>query len=213
MKTGNTFLVLLSALPLSLWADFLQPLSDLEMGEISGQNAIELSVTLHNNIERRDNFHEALSHCYSTGYNPCRLALEFAGHEGHWLVMKEFYGYLQLDGIQLEARTLPTANTAYHDEDRFRRIDGQCMVENCDPSGLASVEMSYPANKGPGQYLDMQTFMNIGRMSVEQDESGVPGYLLENQSGVANAFRISDSSGPNANHQVRFDGRTLIYGF
>ena len=37
--------------------------------------------------------------------------------------------------------------------------------------------------------------------------------VLENQSGVANAFRISDSSGPNANHQVRFDGRTLIYGF
>lgn len=214
MKLTHVFLSLSAIWPLPANTSPLQPLTEAEMGDISGQNAIEISLTLHNNIQVKDNLHEGLAHCYSVGsYNPCRLALEFAGHEGYWLVMKEFYGYLQLDGIQLEARTLPTANTAYHDEDRFRRIDGQCMVENCDPGGLASIEMSYPANKGPGQYLDMQTFMNIGRMSVEQDESGVPGYLLENQSGVANAFRISDSSGPNANHQVRFDGRTLIYGF
>ncbi|MBZ2188686.1 hypothetical protein K8B33_06240 [Alcanivorax sp. JB21] len=214
MKWRHAFLFFFTALGSSAWAESLQPLTEAEMGDISGQNAIELSLKLHNNIELKNDLHEGLAHCYSPGsYNPCRLALEFAGHEGYWLVMKEFYGYLQLDGIRLEANTLPTANTAYHDEDRFKRIDGQCMVEHCDPGGLAYIDMSYPDNKGPGQYLDMQTFMNVGRMSVEQDEAGVPGYLLENQTGVANAFRISDSSGPNANHQVRFDGRALIYGF
>ena len=72
--------------------------------------------------------------------------------------------------------------------------------------------MTYPSSKGAGEYGDMLTFLNVGKMTVEQDGASL-GFMEDNTQGVANAFRISDSLGPNANMQVRFDGRTLIYGF
>ena len=103
-------------------------------------------------------------------------------------------------------------------------------VGNCDgPYDLGAIEMRYPSSKGEGEYNDMRTFLNIGKMTVEVNKPGAAfsdpdnphilddvadyGFKQDETDGVANAFRISDSSGPNANMQVRFDGRTLIYGF
>lgn len=213
MKHCTAFALSLSLLPSQLWAGSLQPLSESEMGDIAGQSAIELSVKLHNNIELKNDLHEGLGHCQESGANTCRLALEFAGHEGHWLVMKEFYGYLELDGIRLEGVRLPATQTDHYDATRFQREDGDCMIEDCDPSSMAAILMAYPGNKGPGVYQDMLTFMNVGRMTIEVDDGATPGFLREENPGVANAFRISDSSGPNANMQMRFDGSAMIYGF
>ncbi|WP_156107771.1 hypothetical protein [Alcanivorax nanhaiticus] len=212
-------------------ADSMRAMNDYELGEITGQTAIQLSLRLHNNIEVRDDNHVALSHCNTAPgtYNPCRLGMEFVDKETNWLVMKEYYGYLNLTDIRLQGVVLPGSNTLYHDEDRFKREDGSCMITNCDPSGLVAIQMDYPSGKGEGEYLDMRTFMNVGRMTVETNDPAATysdasnpytpdnlsdfGFMQEQNQGVANAFRISDSTGPNANMQVRFDGRTLIYGF
>ena len=213
-------------------ANDLSPMKDEEMGAITGQNAIQLSVKLHNNVEVQDNNHVAGAHCTpdASGYSPCRLGMEFVDKERNWLVMKQFYGYLNLTDIRLEGVSLPSSNTAYYDPDRFKRADGTCLIAGtCNPRALAAIEMSYPSSKGSGEYQDMQTFLNIGAMVVERNNPGASysdaanphrpdavadyGFMRDETAGVANAFRISDSSGPNANMQVRFDGSTLIYGF
>ncbi|MED5239836.1 MAG: hypothetical protein VX379_09705 [Pseudomonadota bacterium] len=214
-------------------ANSLEPLNDEEMESVTGQNAIQLTVKMHNNVVvSNDNNHVRGNHCVqdTNGYSPCRLGMEFVDKERNWLVMKQFYGYLNLTDIRLEGVSLPTTNTAYYDEDRFKRADGSCMIAGtCNPRGLAAIEMRYPSSKGPGQYQDMQTFLNIGAMVVETNNPSATysdgsnpnrpdavadyGFMRDQTQGVANAFRISDSSGPNANMQVRFDGSTLIYGF
>ncbi|MCK0154541.1 hypothetical protein MWU49_12555 [Alcanivorax sp. S6407] len=226
-------IVLLAGMAITLVrAGSLEPLNDAEMGAVTGQNAIQLTVKMHNNvIATNDNNHVRGNHCVpdTNGYSPCRLGMEFVDKERNWLVMKQFYGYLNLTDIRFEGVTLPASNTAYHDPDRFKRADGSCMIAGCNPKSLAAIEMSYPSSKGPGQYLDMQTFLNIGAMVVETNNPGATysdgsnphrpdavtdyGFMRDQTQGVANAFRISDSSGPNANMQVRFDGSTLIYGF
>lgn len=232
MKIIKISVLLIVVLPMSLLkAESMQPLNDSEMEAVTGQNAIQLTVKMHNNVEVKDNEHVALSICSKddNAYSPCRLGMEFVDKERNWLVMKQFYGYLNLTDIRFEGVTLPASNTAYHDEDRFKRADGSCMIAGCNPKSLAAIEMSYLSSKGPGQYLDMQTFLNIGAMVVETNSSGATysdgsnphrpdavtdyGFMRDQTQGVANAFRISDSSGPNANMQVRFDGSTLIYGF
>ena len=212
----------------------LVPLNDAEMEGVTGQNAIQISLKMHNNVEVQDDNHVALSHCNTAPgtYNPCRLGMEFVDKERNWLVMKEFYGYLNLVDIRLEGVRLPstsTAHTAYYDPDRFKREDGTCMIAGCDPRGLAAIEMTYPSAKGTGEYGDMLPFLNVGRMTVEVNDPGANysdmtkphtpddisdfGFMQEQNEGIANAFRISDSTGQNANMQVRFDGRALIYGF
>lgn len=212
-------------------AGAMQPMDDSEMGEVSGQNGIQLSVKLHNNVVVQDNNHVAGSQCTQVaGYSPCRLGMEFVDKERNWLVMKQFYGYLYLKDIRLEGVSLPGSNTAFYDSNRFKREDGTCMINGtCNPTGLAAIQMNYPASKGNGVYEDMQTFLNVGAMTVEVNNPAATysdaanpdtpdlvadfGFMRDQTQGVANAFRISDSSGPNANMQVRFDGRTLIYGF
>lgn len=210
----------------------LQPLDDAELESVTGQNAIQLSVKLHNNVEIQDNNHVAMAHCTpnGVGYSPCRLGMEFVDKERNWLVMKQFYGYLNLTDIRLEGISLPSTNSVYYDANRFKREDGTCMISGtCNPRGLAAIEMRYPSSKGVGEYLDMQTFLNIGAMVVEVNNPAASysdaanpnrpdnvsdyGFMRDQTSGVANAFRISDSTGPNANMQVRFDGSTVIYGF
>ncbi len=232
-RITSKYIALLTALVVSLaQAGSLEPLNDAEMESVTGQNAIQLTVKMHNNVQVKDNEHVRLSMCdpNGAGYSPCRLGMEFVDKERNWLVMKQFYGYLNLTDIRLEGVSLPTTNTAYYDEDRFKRADGSCMIAGtCNPRGLAAIEMRYPSSKGPGQYQDMQTFLNIGAMVVETNNPSATysdgsnpnrpdavadyGFMRDQTQGVANAFRISDSSGPNANMQVRFDGSTLIYGF
>lgn len=225
-------LATLMAFPLSNAAQ-LEPMNDAEMGAVTGKNAIQLTVKMHNNVVvSNDNNHVRGNHCVpdTNGYSPCRLGMEFVDKERNWLVMKQFYGYLNLTDIRLEGVSLPSSNTAYYDPERFERADGTCMIAGtCNPKGLSAIKMSYPSSKGSGQYLDMQTFLNIGAMVVETNNPSANysdgsnpdrpdavtdyGFMRDQTQGVANAFRISDSSGPNANMQVRFDGSTLIYGF
>jgi len=220
--------------PIQVAAETLRPMQDEELEAVTGKNAIQLSLKMHNNVEVQDDNHVALSHCNTAPgtYNPCRLGMEFVDKERNWLVMKEFYGYLNLVDIRLEGVKLPSSSTAhssYYDPDRFKREDGTCMIAGCDPRGLAAIEMTYTSAKGTGEYGDMLTFLNVGRMTVEVNDPGATysdasnphtpddiadfGFMQEQNQGVANAFRISDSAGPNANMQVRFDGRALIYGF
>jgi len=179
-------------------SDAMVPLNDSELQSVSGGDAIQLTLRLRNNVGE-DNSPDTA--CGGTP-DPCRLGLEFVAREGNWLVLKDFYGSLAIEDVRLEGAFLSNTGSSYRDLSRFEDADGNCLLSPCNPDGLPAIQLDYPFAKGPGEYQDMHTFLNIGRMAVEIDN---PGSAL--------AFRMSDSGSTNGDMQMRFDGRAFLYGF
>lgn len=197
-------------LTMNVFASGLEPMADNELGAISGGDAIQLTVRLRNNVDASN----TPIGCVPGTLNPCRLGLEFTDREGKWLMLKEFYGTIAIEDMRLQGATLSAGNSAYRDTSRFEASDGTCLLSACDPNGLAAIMLTYPNAKGAGEYSDMSTFLNIGRMALEFDvDASTPGYMVDNNAGSALAFRISDSGSTNGAMQMRFDGSAKIYGF
>lgn len=195
--------------PKKILADSMMPMNDHELQSISGGDAIQLTLRLRNNVGE-DNLPDTA--CGGTP-DPCRLGLEFVAREGNWLVLKDFYGSLAIEDVRLEGAFLSNSGSNYRDLSRFEDADGNCLLSPCNPDGLPAIQLDYPFSKGPGEYQDMHTFLNIGRMAVEVDDGLTPGFMLDNNPGSALAFRMSDSGSSNGDMQMRFDGRAFLYGF
>lgn len=195
--------------PVNGKADAMTPMEDNELQSISGGDAIQLTLRLRNNVGE-DNTPDMA--CGGIP-DPCRLGLEFVAREGNWLVLKDFYGSLAIEDVRLEGAFLSNTGSSYRDLSRFEDADGNCLLSPCNPDGLPAIQLDYPFAKGPGEYQDMHTFLNIGRMAVEVDDGSTPGFMLDNNPGSALAFRMSDSGSTNGDMQMRFDGRAFLYGF
>jgi hypothetical protein len=147
--------------------------------------------------------------------------LQFDGQADQWLVLKEYYGTLQLNKVELTNAVLPATATSYANPERFENADGStCALggtwPNCTTvAGQTVVQIVYPNadNRAPGVYQDMTTFLNIGQEAIEADVGGVKGYNLNNASGSMQAIRISDSLGPNHSAGMRYDGQAYLFGF
>lgn len=194
-----------------LLAAGLQPLEDTELGAISGGDAIQLTVRLRNNVDATN----TPIGCIPGTLNPCRLGLEFTDREGKWLMLKEFYGTIAIEDARMQGGFLSDNNSSYRDTDRFLAADeATCLLSGCNPNGQAAIMLTYPNAKSAGEYNDMTTFLNIGRMALEFDvDASTPGYMVDNNSGSALAIRMSDSGSVNGAAQMRFDGSAMIYGF
>ncbi|MGJ3256244.1 MAG: hypothetical protein ACFE0K_07950 [Alcanivorax sp.] len=195
--------------PIKGKADAMTPMDDNELQSISGGDAIQLTLRLRNNVGK-DNTPDMA--CGGTP-DPCRLGLEFVAREGNWLVLKDFYGSLAIEDARLEGAFLSNTGSSYRDLSRFEDADGNCLLSPCNPDGLPAIQLDYPFAKGPGEYQDMRTFLNIGRLAIEVDDGSTPGFMLDNNPGSALAFRMSDSASTNGDMQMRFDGRAFLYGF
>jgi len=195
--------------PNKVTADAMVPLNDNELQSVIGGDAIQLTLRLRNNVGE-DNTPDMA--CGGIP-DPCRLGLEFVAREGNWLVLKDFYGSLAIEDVRLEGAFLSNSGSSYRDLSRFEDADGYCLLSPCNPDGLPAIQLDYPFAKGPGEYQDMHTFLNIGRMAVEVDDGPTPGFMLDNNPGSALAFRMSDSGSTNGDMQMRFDGRAFLYGF
>lgn len=185
----------------------LEPVSDDELATVTGAEGVQLTLRLRNNID------ESGSPIGCTGLlNACRMGLEFSGREGIWLMLKDYYGTLEINDIRLEGDVLGAA-TSYADPDRFLSLTGDCLVDDCDPSGLQAVRVSYPANKDPGEYNDLNLLVNIGRTALEFDDGTTPGYMLDNAGGSVLGFRMADSAALNAPSRSKFMGDAYVFGF
>ena len=195
----------------------LEPMNDSELEAVSGGDAIQLTLRLRNNVGPDNSpLYQADGEtllCDPATYNLCRLGLQFEGQDNTWLMLKEFYGSLLVEDMRLEGATLDSGGTIYRDLSRFQGSDGGCLIDSCNPDGLAAIQVTYPFGKNPGEYSDLKTFLNIGRLAVEYDDGSTPGYLQNQNAGSAFAYRISDSETPNGYMQMHFQGRAMIYGF
>lgn len=189
-----------------VWA--LDPVDDAELAAVVGQEGVQLTLRLRNNVD--DNLNPV--GC-SGLLNPCRLGLEFSGRDGIWLMLKDYYGYLSFNSIRLDGVLLPSTNTGHQNADRFRGLDGSCLISSCDPRSLRAVQVRYPNSKGVGEYNDMLLLMNIGRTALEFDAGTTPGFQRDAAAGSVLGFRMADSSGLNAPSRSRFDGNAYVFGF
>ncbi|MDF1821186.1 MAG: hypothetical protein P1U64_06435 [Alcanivoracaceae bacterium] len=192
----------------ALRAQALEPMTDTDLEQVSGQEGMQLTLRLRNNVD------ELLNPVGCSGpLNPCRMGLEFAGRDGIWLMLKDYYGYISFNSIRLDGSELPASYTSYEDADRFLGLDGSCLVAGCDPRSLKAVKVTYPFSKAVGEYDDMLLLMNIGRTALEFDDGPTPGYLRDAASGSVLGFRMSDSTSLNAPAKARFDGSAYVFGF
>lgn len=189
-------------------AHALDPVSDDELANVTGAEGVQLTLRLRNNIDASG----SPINCSGT-LNACRMGLEFSGREGIWLMLKDYYGTLEINDIRLEGDVLPSTATAYADEDRFRSTEGDCLVAGCDPSGLQAVRISYPFSKGDGEYNDLNLLVNIGRTALEFDDASTPGYMRDVASGSVLGFRMADSAALNAPSRSKLIGEAYVFGF
>lgn len=205
--TRMTFVALLLFAGVSV-AGEMSPLDDDALGNITGAEGVQLTLRLRNNVD------ESGGPIGCSGLlNPCRMGLEFSGRDGIWLMLKDYYGVLEVNDIRLDGSDLPATNTSYWNSERFKGTDGSCLLVGCNPAGLTAVKISYPFNKDPAQYEDVKLFLNIGRVALEFDQAATPGYLRDAASGSVLGFRASDSTALNSAASFRLDGEAYVFGF
>lgn len=199
----------------------LQPLDDDAMASTVGMQGIMFDIALRNNV----NASNTPINCTVSvpTPNPCRLGLNFVGVptsiSSAWLMFKEYYGTLFLNSIKLDVAFLPATNTSYNDSNRFKDSSGNCLVTGCNPTNYNSMWFYYPlaTARAAATYNDMVTFLNIGRMAIEFNDTTTtpvtPGYMRDTTTNAVVALRLSDSGSTNGAAQARFDGNAYVYGF
>lgn len=206
----------------SAHAEGLTPLSDSEMSATDARQGVLLNLTLLNNMTRdgagvlqRD------SQCSEAiRPNPCRMGLEVAQRDT-WLMLKEFYGSLQIKDLRMDTGFLPATATGYQNYNRFRDAAGNCLLSgnpvNCNPSGLAAIKAGYPssADGTPSVYDDVLSFMNVGRTWLEFTTASpaTEGYMRDTTTNSVFGVRLSDSRALNEPAHMRFRGTAYVFGF
>lgn len=211
-------------------AQGLTPLSDNEMSATDARQGVLLNLSLLNNMTRdstgalqRD------SQCAAATPNPCRMGLEVAQRDT-WLMLKEFYGSLQIKDLRMDAGFLPATPTGHQNYSRFRDAAGNCLLggnpASCNPAGLAAIQASYPssADGTPSVYDDVLSFMNVGRAWLEYScgpagtgntlcATATEGYMRDTTTNSALGVRLSDSRALNEPAHMRFRGTAYVFGF
>lgn len=193
-------------------------LDDAELAGVSGRHGVLLNISLRNNV----NASGTPSGCtlVINTPNPCRLGLEFAARGGVWLMLKEYYGTLEIKDMRLDAGFLPQTTTAYADASRFRDASNNCLilVAGCTPRSTSTtnfpvVKVTYPNADTPATYDDLHSFLNIGRAWLEFDNGATPGYQRDTSSNSVFGVRMSDSRGLNHAADMRLKGTGYVFGF
>lgn len=185
-------------------------MSDDEMAQVSGGSVV-MELNLRNNVD---------SNAQPVGCTPvlntpnkCRFGLEFADRGGYWLMLKEYFGTFHINDIRLDVGFLPTANTAYYSPARFMDVAGSCIIAACNPAGMPSLQLSYPAADVQNVYNDFTALLNVGRTWIETDSGPVSGFDRDTSLNSVFSARMSDSSALNAPARMRFLGTANVYGF
>lgn len=195
------------------FAGDLEPLSDWEMALADAQQGVLIELNLRNNVNASNT---PIGCTVAVGTpNPCRLGIEF-GAGDTWLMLKEFYGTLQIREIRMDAAFLPATNTAYYNPARFRDAAGNDLIAGANPASDPAIQLTYPGADAQNTYDDMRSFLNIGRTWLEFDTTVAPitrGYMRDTSTNSVLGMRMADSSALNAAAKMRFLGTGYVYGF
>ena len=180
-------------------------LTNDELSGVVGQEGVAVEFELRANADAQG---QPLNPLCATdlAQTDCRLALQFTGRESEWVVLKGFYGSINIPALHLDSGRTPPAATEFEDLDRFRDGDGTPLLAT--PHDIPALEVSFP------QDIEIWN-LTISGVSVEYDTGSgsgfVPGYM-RNELGSFLGLKISNSvEGQPA--RITAEGRATIYGF
>lgn len=143
----HRFVVVVSLLSASVvHSQSLQPLTEEEMGSVTGQEGIMISLEYYYNSEKTSSTAttgRALSGFCSTpngstslGNQNCRLAIQIANHQDYWIVVKNGHASISVKRLSLDAAFLGDAGSAtdvgFYNDGKFRQpaaLGGACLLE------------------------------------------------------------------------------------
>ncbi|EKF74102.1 hypothetical protein A11A3_10601 [Alcanivorax hongdengensis A-11-3] len=163
---------LISFAPTMLFAQSLQPLSEEELGAVTGQKGILVSMEYYFNSSPDDDsntgFNEAgapiagADGCSTPNGGSslenmnCRFGIQLKNRETEWLVAKNGYASLVVNKLSLDASKLNesrgSSKTGWFDPATFQDPDHNCLLETgCSAASiaaLAGLRTSYPNTGG-----------------------------------------------------------------
>lgn len=213
-----------------VWADGLESLDDNSLASVSGAgNGIAFDIVMQFNTDSGGtplgNATQSSNCQGNTTGCPFLLALQVENRAGSWLVLKDLYGLMKINNLNLDAYVNPTANTSYWNKNRYASAPFQaslsCIsdIASCNPAGMASFMLSF--NNAAVNYNNVQLYLNIGRMALEFDKNVAGacasvndttncGYVQDNGGSFAGVL-VSDVSQKPA--QISVQGQVRVYGF
>lgn len=186
----------------------MEELPENEMASVTGQQGVALLLEHRMNADASGAPLASLSSCAGLN-NACKLGVKFAnraGGGGEWLMFKDFFGRLFIDGLNVDGSFNPAAYTAYRDDARFKNDTGTCLLAGCDPRNLPALQLSFTGSPGVFEN-DITLGLEVGRMALEYGATG----FGNDANGSFLGFRIRDTAGYTTTIDV--DGKVRLYGF
>lgn len=188
----------------------MELLKDEQMANVTGQEGVALDLEFRVNADSDGNALASVGNCQGLA-NPCNLALQFANRDaagGEWLVLKDMYGVLRFNDLQLDGSRLPAVSSAFANPSRFEDQSGNCLLPNtCTPNDSLALLLTFPET--PGFNADIEWRLNIGRAAVQ---FGPEGFLPANDNGGSFlGLAIGDTVTDIA--RIDIDGGIQLYGF
>jgi|DeeseametaMP1372_FD_contig_123_3566_length_3781_multi_8_in_1_out_0_2 hypothetical protein len=188
----------------------MEKLEDAQMANVTGQEGVALDLELRVNADSDGNALSSVGNCQGLA-NPCNLALQFANRDaagGEWLVLKDMYGVLRFNDLQLDGSRLPALSSAFANPSRFEDQSGNCLLPtDCTPNDSLALLLTFPDT--PGFNADIEWRLNIGRAAVQ---FGPEGFLPANDNGGSFlGLAIGDTVTDIA--RIDINGGIQLYGF
>ncbi len=188
----------------------MEKLEDSQMANVTGREGVALDLEFRVNADSDGNALSSVDSCQGLA-NPCNLALLFANRDaagGEWLVLKDMYGVLRFNDLQLDGSRLPSSSSIFANPERFKDQSGTCLLSNdCTPNGSLALLLSFPDT--PGFNADVEWKLNIGRAAVQ---FGSDGFLPANDNGGSFlGLAIGDTVTDIA--RIDINGGIQLYGF
>jgi len=188
----------------------MELLKDEQMANVTGQEGVALDLEFRVNADSDGNALDSVGNCQGLA-NPCNLALQFANRDavgGEWLVLKDMYGVLRFNDLQLDGSRLPALSSAFANPSRFEDQNGICLLPNdCTPNNSLALLLTFPETAGFN--ADIEWRLNIGRAAVQ---FGPEGFLPANDNGGSFlGLAIGDTVTDIA--RIDINGGIQLYGF
>lgn len=223
-------------------AQSLQPLSEDEMGSVTGQEGILISLDYYYNSEKTDvastdgqrlsGFCSAPNGTTSLGDMDCRLAIQIENRSDNWLVIKNGHASLSVNRLSLDAAFLSDAgsssNTAFYNPGKFLEpaaLGGGCLLETgtCNTATIASLpalRTHYPETGGSydpvshtsSGFNDVRMGLYYEGMAVEFNN---PANVQNGWQANLNGSFLGLNIADNNGHRagIAFGGDFYLYGF
>lgn len=190
-------------------------LADEVMQNITGQEGVSLDIEVRLNTDANGVPLTTLSSCAGNN-NPCKLGIAFNNRPNLWLMLKDYYGTINIPKLYIDKTNAPATVSAYKDLTRFQDGAGGCLLGagkttacvDADIQNQPALKLSAPGVTGTFEN-DILMNLFVGRVAIE---SGATGYDND-ANGTFLGLQLRDTSTSAPQARIDVDGHIAMFGF